>query len=107
MNPAIIMMIAKTLIFKDVTEDVKAQGKTEKPAWLSRRYMHSGLTSVIGIAGALGISIPADQAAILLDSVSQIVEVVKENAALWPAIVTSAGAIWGSIRAGKSAKKKG
>ncbi|KKK52857.1 hypothetical protein LCGC14_3100700, partial [marine sediment metagenome] len=28
MNPAIIMMIAKTLIFKDVTEDVKAQGKT-------------------------------------------------------------------------------
>ena len=105
MNPAMIIMIAKTLFFKDVTEDVKAQGKDSKPAWLSRRYLHSGLTSIIGLAAVLGVSIPADQATILVDSVSQIIEVVQQNAGLWPAIVTSAGAIWGAIRAGKSGGK--
>lgn len=107
MNPAMLIMIAKTLFFKDVTEDVKKQGMEGKPFWLSRRVLHSGLTSVIGIAAAIGVSIPADQAIILVDSVSQIIEVVRENAALWPAIVTSIGAIWGTICAGKSGKKKG
>ena len=106
MNPAMILMIAKTLLFQDVTEDVKAQGKDSKPVLLSRRYLHSGLTTVIGIAAACGVSIPADQAVILVDSVSQIIEVVKQNAGLWPAIATSAGAIWGTIRAGKSGGKK-
>lgn len=110
MNPMILsnlIMIGKTLIFKDVTEDVKARGKDEKPVWLSRRYMHTGLTTVIGLFAAAGVSIPADQATILMDSVLQIIDVVQENKALWPVIVTSAGAIWGTIRAGKSAKKKG
>lgn len=106
MNPAMLMMIVKTLFFKDVTEDAKKQGMEGRPFWLSRRVLHSGVTSIIGIAAALGLSIPADQAAILVDSVSQIIEIVKENAGLWPAIITSAGAIWGTIRAGKSGKKK-
>ena len=109
MNPAILAyvpMILKTLIGKDVTEDAKAQGMDGKPFWLSRRFFHTGLTTVIGLAAMLGITIPADQAAILVDSAFQIVDVFKENAGLWAAIVSSAGAIWGTIRAGKTAKKK-
>lgn len=102
---AFVSMIAKTLIFKDATPDAKKAGLDGRPFWSSRRFLHSAITSVIALAAAFGISIPADQAAILMDAVGQIVTIVKENAGLWPVIASSAGAIWGTIRAGKSGGK--
>ena len=104
---AFLPMIFKTMAGMDVTKDAEKAGLDGRPFWLSRRFLNSGMTALVTLGGAFGVSIPADQAAALLDAVNQIIDVFTQNAGLWAAIPTTVMAIWGTIRAGKSGKKKG
>ena len=104
MNPAILgfaTMALKAVMFKDVTPDAEKLGLNGRPFFLSRRFLHSAITAVVALGGMAGITIPADQAIILMDSVGQVWDVFTQNAGLWAGLVSTAGAIWGTIRAGK------
>lgn len=95
MNPAIILTVLKAVVGKNVKNDVEG----DRPWFLSRRALGTGIASATGLLGMTGVSVPPEQVAEIVAAAGTFADIVSNNMGLWPAIWGAVLGVWGAIKA--------